>query len=229
MKAIKFFSIISLIFYTLYLIGSDFFHNSEAVRALCLPEHNSMPFNTTLVIFLFWGTALLFAVCCALSQDKCIPGEEKFYIFEIIFFALLGCMFQFIGVEGLKSHLFDSAPIVLAVICAIIQFLTCLIMLPAMFKTTSGDLIRPQIYALMVGILAFLLYLGSDLNVSLFRALSLRSLCLTWIAVFCFITAWRAILNKFVSPTISRNANINPDSITNRIIMQRTQNELTRQ
>ena len=184
-----------LAIYSAVLVGIEWCTSQDYVRNFVCDIDGPVPFfaiNTTLSVFLLWGTALLFAVCLACDHGmKNRRRAHWFYLSQIMVFVWLGLDDRFKLHEHIAWRLGIGDHFVLIVVAVAELLLLGLLGWSIVIR-------RSVFLRLCAASLLFLVMLFFDAVVphdALLR-LSLEDIAKTWASLFFCLFAWHVFLER---------------------------------
>jgi len=159
--------------------------------------------NATLSVFLMLGTALLFMVSLVVdelrAERRALSTGGKFYISQIVIFALLGLDEQFRPYDALRAWVNIEQSIVLLVVGAA----ECVLIARLGEMRARGTQVRRNLY-LAAAIFVAIVGTAFGIPERVQQYFALAGLAMTWFALFSFLVAWEILREELAALRSSR-------------------------
>ena len=194
MKKLGMFIFALLIIYSLLMFFLEIKTSQEYIRNYFTDIKGPVLFfavNTTVCVFLAWGTALIFSICLMLISSEGERKERFFLWSQVIIFIYLGCDDRFMFHEhfgvvfGVKDALILGAIGVVEVI---------LLLGPGNFFRRPGRIRQPVYFAAIF--FGAMIVIDGLFPARMTGRLALEDLCKLWAYVFLFYFAWEVCRGK---------------------------------
>lgn len=179
------------------LIATEVSTSQEYVRQFFDDVSGPVPFfavNTTLTVFLLWGTALMFGVAAALAGER--PSRKAaywFYVSQVAVFVYLGCDDRFKLHELIGRMLDVGDHYILLAVGTIETLLLATIARPCLTSAAWRRLI------VAACLFAVMILIDAKAPHDLMLRLSFEDLSKTWSCVAFLLFAWESVRGEIAA------------------------------
>jgi hypothetical protein len=184
---------VCLAIYSVSLIAVEVCTSQDYVRHYFSDITGPVPFfaiNTTLSVFLLWGTALLFGVCIAATPaTPAFRSRRLFFLSQVAVFAYLGFDDRFMFHETIGKW-FDVADHYILGLVATAQ--------AVLVATLARENIPQKAWHRLgaaVGLFFVMLFFDAIVPHDMLLRLTVEDVAKTWACVFFFLYAWETLMS----------------------------------